>query len=83
MARFIEIPPARVSPDTLRALLEEFASRDGTDYGLREQSLDEKVASLQRDLDNGALRLVYDSDSEFWDLVDRERASALLAEAES
>ena len=34
MANFLEIPPSRLEQDTLQALLEEFASRDGTDYGL-------------------------------------------------
>ncbi|WP_241263352.1 YheU family protein [Parahaliea mediterranea] len=80
MARFIDIPPQRVPADTLCALLEEFASRDGTDYGSRELSLEEKVAQLRGGLDSGAMKLLYDSDSEHWDLVDRDRAAALFAE---
>lgn len=82
MADFVEVPPGQLRGETLRALLEEFASRDGTDYGARELSLEEKVAGLHRDLQSGALKLVYDSDSEHWDLVDREHAGALLAGAE-
>jgi len=80
MAQFIDIPPQRVPADTLRALLEEFASRDGTDYGRRELSLEDKVMQLQRGLDSGVMKLLYDSESEHWDLVDTERAAALLAE---
>jgi uncharacterized protein YheU (UPF0270 family) len=78
MAQFVAIPPARLQAQTLQALLEEFASRDGTDYGWREQSLDEKVAQLRRGLEGGALTLLYDSESEHWDLLEHEQAARLL-----
>ncbi len=77
MAQLVQIPPARLAPETLTALLEEFASRDGTDYGLRERSLEEKAGSLRRQLDAGDLALVYDLDSEQYDLCDRERLAEL------
>lgn len=77
MAQLVQIPTARLAPDTLTALLEEFASRDGTDYGLREHSLEEKAGRLRRQLDNGELALVYDLDSEQYDLCNRERLAEL------
>ncbi len=73
MAEFVRVPPDRVAADTLRALLEEYASRDGTDYGIRELSLEEKVASLQGQLTAGALALLYDLSGEHWDLVPQDR----------
>ncbi len=48
MTQFVEVPPQRLQADILQALLEEFASRDGTDYGERELSLEQKVGSLAR-----------------------------------
>lgn len=78
MARFMEVPFGRLAPDTLIALLEEYASRDGTDYGERERSLEEKVSALRRLLSQGELVLLFDSETEHWDLADRERAVALL-----
>ena len=80
MAAFVEIPPARLQPDVLQALLEEFASRDGTDYGLHETTLEKKVDSLQRQLTQGDIKLLYDADSEQWDLVSQDEALALLQE---
>ena len=77
MAQLVHIPVARLEPETLTALLEEFASRDGTDYGLREHSLEEKAGSLRRQLDAGELALVYDLDSEQYDLCNRERLAEL------
>ena len=78
MAQFIEIPPGRLPAQTLHNLLQEYASRDGTDYGEREYSLEEKVAQLRRQLDSGELCLLYDSDSEQWDLAEVQRARELL-----
>jgi|TARA_R100000005_G_scaffold5300_1_gene2592 hypothetical protein len=79
LADLLEIPPARLSAEVLAALLEEFASRDGTDYGDRELSLSAKVQQLRAQLDSGALALLYDGDSETWDLLPRDSASVLLA----
>jgi uncharacterized protein YheU (UPF0270 family) len=78
MAEFVVVPLQRLQPDVLRALLEEYASRDGTDYGEREVSLGEKVGQLQRQLQSEQLLLLYDADSEQWDLVPREQAEVLL-----
>jgi len=78
MARFLLLPPDKLEADTLTRLLEEFASRDGTDYGEYEKTLEEKVGSLQRQLLGGELCLVFDTESETWDLLSTERADELL-----
>ena len=80
MAHFVEVPSARLDGSVLQALLEEFASRDGTDYGVQEQSLEQKTSQLRRQLESAELLILYDADSEEWDLVEREQASTLLAE---
>ncbi len=43
----MEVPYQEIPAQTLRALIEEFVSRDGTDYGRVELSLEEKVAQVQ------------------------------------
>jgi len=78
MARFVPIPPERLEAATLTAMLEEFASRDGTDYGFRELTLEEKVDELRSRLVGGDLRLIYDLAGDQWELVDRDRAAELL-----
>jgi uncharacterized protein len=78
MAQFVAVPPERLQADVLQALLEEFASRDGTDYGERESTLMEKVARLQRQLCAGELQILHDIDSEQWDLVPSAQAELLL-----
>jgi len=41
------IPYQALESDTLDALIEEFVTRDGTDYGEHEMSLAEKVAQVK------------------------------------
>ena len=78
MAQFVVVPPQRLQPDVLQALLEEYVNRDGTDYGERELTQEEKVGRLQRQLGDGDLRILFDSDSEQWDLVPQAQAELLL-----
>ena len=78
LASFIEIPLSRVPPDSLTGLLEEFASRDGTDYGLSETPLDERVSSLRRQLRDRSVVLLFDTESESWDILEALAAQELL-----
>jgi uncharacterized protein len=41
--RFVEIPYEQIDPETLRGLVEEFITRDGTFYGKKEMSMDQKI----------------------------------------
>ena len=81
MPDFIRVPIERLDGDTLNALLEEFASRDGTDYGESETPLDERVSQLRRQLDAGDIQLLLELTEERWDLVSRQDAEALLSQA--
>ena len=56
----IEVPYDSLQPDTLRSLVEEFITRDTTDYGAREKSLEEKVADVMRQLRRGEAKVVFD-----------------------
>ncbi len=78
MAQFVEVPLQRLQPDILQALLEEYASRDGTDYGEQERTLEEKVSRLRDQLGARELRLLFDTASEHWDLVPCVQAEQLL-----
>jgi uncharacterized protein YheU (UPF0270 family) len=79
MSSFLEIPAGRLEAAVLDALLEEFATRDGTDYGTVETAVDQRVSQLRARLQSGEMALLFDSDSEQWDLLSREQASELLA----
>ena len=78
MTQFVEVPPQRLQPEVLQALLEEYASRDGTDYGEQELSLSRKVSNLRQQLQQGDLLILYEVEGEHWDLVPAEQANLLL-----
>jgi hypothetical protein len=60
----MEIPPSLLAPSTLRAVIEEFVTREGTDYGDRVYSLEEKVAQVEAQLLRGEVRLLFDPETE-------------------
>jgi hypothetical protein len=70
-ARRIEVPPGQLAPEVLRRLIEEFVTRDGTDYGAIERTLDEKVAGVRRQLAAGEAAIVVDAQSETIDIIVR------------
>jgi len=55
------IPYQELSPDVLQALVEEFVTRNGTDYGASEASLAEKVRQVVHQLEKNEAVIVYDT----------------------
>ena len=59
----VEVPHRELTAEGLRGLVEAFVNREGTDYGLRERSLDEKVADVLRQLERGEACILFDPQS--------------------
>ncbi len=53
------IPHTEIATDTLHALIEEFVTRDGTDYGEHEVSTAHKVQQVMRQLERQEIFIVY------------------------
>lgn len=66
------IPPQSLSPVTLQAVLEEFISREGTDYGAHELTLADKLQQLKPQVLDGRVLIVFDPVSEQVNLVPRD-----------
>lgn len=60
----MDIPPSALRPEVLRALIEEFVTREGTDYGHEEHDLERKVAAVRRQLERGEAKISFDPESE-------------------
>ena len=58
-----------LSPEALRGVIEAFVLREGTDYGEREFTLDEKVAHVWGQLERGEARITFDASSGSVDIV--------------
>ncbi len=59
----LHIPHEELSPEALRAVIESFVLREGTDYGERECSLEQKVAQVRAELERGRARVLFDPES--------------------
>ena len=53
------IPWQELSTETLDNLIESFVLRDGTDYGMQEKTLEQKVADVKKQLVSGEAVLVW------------------------
>ncbi len=69
----LRIPVDRLSDTALRGLIEDFVTRDGTDYGEVELSLEQKASAVRRQLRSGDVVIVFDQGSETTSLLTREQ----------
>jgi uncharacterized protein YheU (UPF0270 family) len=60
----VDVPYAELPPELLQAVIESFVLREGTDYGEREFSLEDKVAKVIAQLKRGEAKIVFDPESE-------------------
>ena len=65
----VQVPPDALSADTLRAVIESFVLREGTDYGAHEASLDAKVAQVLEQLRRGQAHITFDPATESVNVV--------------
>jgi uncharacterized protein len=54
------IPFERLSKEALYGVIEEFVTRDGTDYGILEIDLEQKMRLVMRQLEKGEVFIAYD-----------------------
>jgi len=65
----LEIPWNQLSAQVLHSLIEEFITREGTDYGEREFSLAEKVEQVKAQIKRGDVVIVHDAESRTCNLL--------------
>jgi uncharacterized protein YheU (UPF0270 family) len=68
----VDVPHTRLAADVLLRVLEEFVTRDGTDYGATEKTLEQKVRDVQRRLERGEAVIVYDDESHSINIVAKD-----------
>ncbi|HEY7774611.1 MAG TPA: YheU family protein [Marinagarivorans sp.] len=70
------IPPAKLDPEVLNSILEEFITREGTDYGLDELNLQEKVAKLYPQVLKGEVLILFDEQYQTLQLINKQDYAA-------
>ena len=75
MGEQIVVPHASLSAEALQGVIEDFITREGTDYGLQEHSLAQKHDQVARQIASGEVLIVFDVETEAVGLVRREELS--------
>lgn len=71
------LPLEQFDNDILQALLEDFVSRDGTDYGAYEYSLQQKCQQLHTQIQQKQAFIVYDALSQNCQILSKEQVHEL------
>ncbi len=66
------IPHTEIASETLQALIEEFVTRDGTDYGEHEASISQKVQQIMVQLERQEIFIIYSELHETCTLISKE-----------
>ncbi|MBV1789376.1 YheU family protein [Marinobacterium sp. D7] len=67
------VPWQQLSPEALRGLIEEFVTRDGTDYGESEVSLERRVEQVLARLRSGEAVLLFSESTAECSIVAKDR----------
>ena len=62
-----------MSPRTLQGMIEEFVTRDGTDYGEQETELAKKVAQVKAQLQKGQAGMFFYADDKSSEILPTEQ----------
>ena len=67
----VEVPYQDINPETLRNMIEEFVSRDGSDWGDTGGSMEDKIKQVLRQFESGKIKVVFDLTSQSANIVSK------------
>jgi len=70
--RILSISCEKLSPETLQAVIEEYVTRNGTDYGEIEVPLEQKVRQVHRELVSGKALILFDTIDQTCNIVSKD-----------
>jgi uncharacterized protein len=73
----VMIPKEKLSDFALNGLIEEFILREGTDYGVNEQSLEQKKNQILNQLNKNHIIIFFDPEIESTTLMRKEEVKKL------
>lgn len=60
----VEVPADALSPETLKAVVESFVLREGTDYGWHEVQHETKSEQVLKQIQKGHVKVIFDPNTE-------------------
>jgi uncharacterized protein YheU (UPF0270 family) len=77
------IPFNAVSEEALNGLIEEFVTREGTDYCHSETSLEQKVQQVRAQIKSGKVLIVFSEATEQVDLITKDQFNQRVQASEN
>jgi uncharacterized protein YheU (UPF0270 family) len=77
------IPFNAVSEEAINGLIEEFVTREGTDYGHSETSLEQKVQQVRSQIKSGKVLIVFSEATEQVDLITKDQFNQRVQASEN
>lgn len=74
----VEIPMAALSADALLGMIDAFILREGTDYGVNEVSHESKVKQIEKQLNRGDIKIVFDPNTDTATLITKNEWKKLV-----
>jgi uncharacterized protein YheU (UPF0270 family) len=68
----VSIPYDQLSPGTLESVIEEFVTRDGTDYGEADVPLQRKVDQVKSQLKSGQAIILFDESTQTCNIASKD-----------
>lgn len=65
----VAVPHTELSAEALRGVIESFVLREGTEYGERDFTLEEKLTHVLHQLERGEAQIMFDPQSNSIDIV--------------
>ena len=65
----VMVPHTQLTAEILHSVIESFVLREGTDYGEREFSLEDKVRRVMRQIERGEAQIVFEPRTDSIDIV--------------
>ena len=63
------IPWEKLSGQALEGIIEEYVLREGTDYGQRDFSLDQKKLDIKKQLERAEVQITFDAESKTCSII--------------
>ena len=65
----MDIPYTEISEEALKAIIQEYITREGTEYGIKEYSFQQKIEQIKQQLLKGDIKINFDDETQTCNLV--------------
>ena len=65
----MDIPYTEISEEALKAIIQEYITREGTEYGIKEYSFEQKIEQIKQQLLKGDIKINFDDETQTCNLI--------------